>query len=144
MPRKNQPTRSGPNRYKLFISHAWDHDDDYNRLVALLHDHEDFDWDNHSVPKDHPLQLQTGPKLRDGLRRKMHYCHALLVISGMYAGNRTWMQQEIDIAARYRKPIIALRPYGASKVPRAVRDAANATVGWRGPSIVEAIRTLVD
>lgn len=135
--------RPKPRRYKLFISHAWDDHDHYVRLVRVLHAQPDFAWDNHSVPKDDPLHRRSPTALREGLRRQLHYCHALLVIAGMDAPSSKWMREEIEIAASYGKPIIAVRPYGAPSTPRAVREACDTTVGWRGTSIVDAVKTWV-
>lgn len=50
-------------RYRLFISHAWDYKDEYERLVNLLNTDTSFLWDNLSVPEESPLSaLLSLPK----------------------------------------------------------------------------------
>jgi hypothetical protein len=44
-------------RYRLFISHAWDYKDEYERLVKLLNTDIGFIWENLSVPEENPLPV---------------------------------------------------------------------------------------
>ena len=52
----------------------------------------------------------------------------------------SWIQTEIEIATRYQKPIIGVRPWGQERIPQAVQDAADEMVGWNTYSIVSAVR----
>lgn len=58
----------------------------------------------------------------------------------MYVNHRKWIQKEIEIAQYYNKPIIAIRPRGAERMPQELSDIANVIVNWNTDSIVEAIR----
>ena len=40
---------------RLFISHSWDHNNDYNSLVHLLKKIDNFVFYNYSVPEHDPL-----------------------------------------------------------------------------------------
>ncbi len=56
--------------YRIFISHAWDYDEEYYALEQKLKDHPNFRCHNYSVPKHDPLETtsqlpswkRTGPK----------------------------------------------------------------------------------
>ena len=65
---------------------------------------------------------------------------AFLLISGMYVVHRDWIQEEIDIAEYYNKPIIGIMPWGAQRIPVAVQQASDTMVGWNTNSIVTAVR----
>ena len=45
--------------YRLFISHAWIHNDDYYKLVDMLNKAHNFEWHNYSVPEHDPLLVKT-------------------------------------------------------------------------------------
>ena len=128
--------------YDLFLSHVWrrEQNSEYYRLVKLLESASNFRWQNYSVPEHNPLETQTDEQLRSALRRQIAPVNCFLVIAGMYVNHRKWIQEELDIATRYKKPIVAISPIGQQRVPVAVRDAAQEIVGWRTTSVVAAIR----
>ncbi len=130
--------------YRLFISHAWSYDDDYDRLENLLNNASYFSWRNYSVPRDKPVvdpSTEVGYRtLRKALDDQIRPVQCVLIASGMYATYRQWIQVEMDIARGYKKPIIGVIPWGQQRTPEAVRTVANEMVNWSTSSIVAAIR----
>ena len=59
----------------------------------------------------------------------------------MYYNNREWMEKEIEIAQKYNKPIIAVKPWGNTLMPTDIQVVADTTVNWNTDSIVGAIET---
>lgn len=133
-------------QYNIFISHAWQYGDEYNQLVNLLDSAKNFLYYNYSAPKEKPLHnldttdVKTKAQIKDAIDRKISPVGCVLVISGMYASYREWMQYEIDKAIEMEKPIIGIKPWGQQKIPSAVSDVADIMVGWNTDSIVSAIR----
>lgn len=130
----------GPRTYNLFISHAWDYHDEYYRLVEMLNSAPRFQWHNHSVPKHDPLGATTDAGLKRALHDQIRGTHIVIILAGMYAHYREWIQHEIDIAQGMGKPILGVRPWGQERAPQAVQDVAAEMVGWNSDSIVAAIR----
>jgi len=130
--------------YDIFISHAWRYSDEYNRLVELLNEAPRFKWRNYSDPRHDPVIDPNDDvgrrKLKKELDDQIRPVNCVIVISGMYVAHRYWIQTEIDIATRYQKPIIGVRPRGQERIPQAVQDVADEMVGWNTESIVSAIR----
>jgi hypothetical protein len=132
-------------RYRLFISHAWDYCDDYERLQALLNARPDFHWENLSVPHDNPLQssVQLPKSYRYLVRQldaRIRQVDCVLVLAGMYVKHRGWIQSEIEAAQAFSKRIIAVEPRSQERFPAEVMNAAHASVGWNTNSIISAIR----
>jgi MTH538 TIR-like domain (DUF1863) len=130
--------------YDIFISHAWKYNDDYYRLEALLKAAPHFKYRNFSVPTHDPL-APPGTRISDArlaalLDAQIRPVQCVLVIAGMYAAHRYWMDKEIAIAQSYNKPIVGLVPRGQERIPVAVQVAAHELVGWSTYSIVDAIR----
>lgn len=132
--------------YDLFISHAWKYGEEYNRLIDLLDSASYFYYRNYSAPKDKPLHNLDGSDVRkkyeiqQSIDRKISPVNAVLVISGMYANNREWMEYEIESARKQNKPIIAIKPWGNTIIPSYIYNYADTVVGWNTASIVDAIR----
>ncbi|MGV8982828.1 TIR domain-containing protein [Clostridium sp.] len=130
--------------YDLFISHAWKYGVDYDKLVDFLNNAPYFTYRNYSSPKDKPLisplSFVAKKTLQDAIERKIKPVNAVLILSGMYAAHREWMQFEIETAKKYKKPIIAIIPRGQQRIPIEVLSASITSVGWSTQSIVDAIR----
>jgi len=130
--------------YDLFISHAWDYNDAYYRLEELLKAAPNFKYRNYSVPKHDPLVNPNTTVGQATLTRQLdgqiRPVNCVLVIGGMYAAYKFWIQKEIDLAQSYKRPIIGLVPRGQERTPIEVQAAAKEMVAWSTTSIVDAIR----
>ena len=126
--------------YNLFISHRWGYRGDYERLVRLLDAAPRFSWKNYSVPAEAPFEITSAPKLRRALHRQMRVTHVVLVIAGVYASYSDWMQEELELAESYDKPIVAVAPWRSRKTSVPCRQAAVEMVSWNTKSIVASIR----
>jgi len=48
---------------RLFISHSWDHDEDYIGLIRILRKIDQFDFYNYSVPEQDPLEADSDKEI---------------------------------------------------------------------------------
>ena len=129
----------------LFISHSWSYSDAYDRLVDLLNAAPNFQYSNHSVPKDDPIHnAPNTAALEKAIENKMRFCDVVLIMAGKYATYSKWILREIQIAKRYTqaKPIVGIRPWASEQVSSVVSNAADRLVNWNTSSIVTAIREL--
>lgn len=129
--------------YDLFISHVWkqEKNSEYYRLVDFLNKAPNFMWRNYSVPEHDPLGTKTDNELRGALDRQIKPVNCFVVIAGMYVNYRKWIQEEIDLAKNYNKPIIGIIPWGQERTPIEVQNVAKVMVGWNTSTIVDAIRS---
>ena len=126
--------------YDLFISHAWTHNAEYDRLVKMLNAAPNFKWRNYSVPKQDPLDVNNDARLTAALKRQIRPVNCVLILAGMYVNHRKWIKKEIAIAQDLNKPIVGIKPWGQQRTPVEVQEAADIMVGWNTSSIVQAIR----
>ena len=129
-------------RYRLFISHAWQYNADYYRLIQMLNNASNFIYSNYSVPKHDPVDTNNTSKLKEQLRKQIRPVEVVIILGGMYVAYSDWIQFEIDFATGLGKPILGIKPWGAQVMPTAVQDAADEIVGWNTSTIVSAIRRL--
>jgi len=131
---------SEPKIIKIFISHAWEQNPDYNRIVGMLDGAPLFTWHNSSVPYQNPLDMGTQRRLEDQLYDQIKPAQIVVILSCMQFDYRYWIQKQIDIAQELNKPIIGVTPWEKENVLNMVQSAANEMVGWDTQSIVDAIR----
>ena len=129
-------------KYRLFISHSWAYGDAYEKLTSLL-DSQKLDYYDNSVPKDDPIHTKgTQKELRAAIDAQIKGTSCVLILAGIYSTYSKWINEEIDIAISYGKPIIAIEPWAAEKTSTVVKDNADKVVSWNGKSIVNAIKEL--
>jgi len=125
--------------YRIFVSHAWTYTEEYNRLLRLLDEAPNFYYHNYSVPEHDPLPRR---QLEQALCDQIRPTNIVIILAGMYVTFSDWIQKEIDIALEMDKPILGITPWGSTRIPAAVQDAADNIVSWSTSSIVSAIREL--
>lgn len=130
-------------RRTIFISHAWNYDADYWTLVNWFDDEPNFSWANCSVPNHDGLPDKTSKGLSEGMTRQIAAAQIIIVVAGMYAAHRDWIDYEIIEAQRMRKTILGVIPWGQQRVPERVQSAAHQMVRWNSASVINAIRDLV-
>lgn len=126
--------------YKVFISHAWNYSNDYDRVVQFLDEALNFDYVNLSVPSHRGIDAEDTDELKRLLRDQMRPANVFLIICGMYVSHSDWIDFEIAFSKRIGRPIIGILPRGRERVPLAVQNTAVEMVGWSTKTIVDAIR----
>lgn len=142
MDKNRRFSRDRRSTYRLFISHSWDYNDDYYRMVDKLDEANHFNFNNYSVPEHDSLDTASDAELRRELRNQIDPVSVVIIIAGMYVNGRKWIREEMDIAEKKDKAILGVEPWGSSRIPREVRNRSDKMVGWNTQSIVKAIRAL--
>jgi MTH538 TIR-like domain (DUF1863) len=103
-----------------------------------------FYWKDYSISVDNPRSGGSRKKLASEIERNVRLASVVLVIAGIEVSYREWLQFEIDLADKYNKPLIGIRPRGKVRLPLAVQQSAVEIVSWNGNSIIKAIIRNVD
>jgi hypothetical protein len=99
-----------------------------------------LDFHDYSIPRSDPIHnVQSTQALKEAIFGQIARSHVVVIPSGMYAHYSRWIQKEIDGAKYYRKPILAVNPWGQQKRPGVVLDNADAGVGWNKKPLIDAI-----
>lgn len=128
--------------YRIFISHSWAYSDAYEKVCNMLNS-QGVDYYNHSVPKNSPIHTNgTDKQLYDAIDSQMWGTSCILILAGVYSSYSKWIKKEIEIAKQYKKPIIAIEPWGSERTSSVVKNNAHKIVKWNGSSIANAIKEL--
>lgn len=132
-------------QYNIFISHSWNYDGHYQKIVEMLKK-EGLDFKDYSVPKDDPLHTNgTDKELYEAIKRKISPCSVVIIMAGVYSSYSKWIDKEIKISKEEftsAKKIIAVEPWASIKTSKKVKDNADEIVKWQAKSIVNAIKKL--
>lgn len=126
--------------YHILISHSWDYNEHYEKIVSWLDDAKNFEWSNYSVPLTNPIDAKGKKELKEKLRNKIANCSCVIILSGMYVAYSEWIDYEIDTAIEMGKPIIGVEPWGQERIPQKVTSNADVVVHWNSYSVVQAVR----
>ncbi len=126
-------------QYQLFISHSWKYNFQYENLMQLLREAKRFYFLDYSVPKDDPLQVSPYG-LYSALENQIKHANVFIIIAGKNIAYSDTIQDELNIAKKYNKPIIAIKPFGNTIIPTLAINYATDIIGWNTLSVVEAIR----
>ena len=122
----------------LFRSYS----DAYDKLKGLLNS-QDINYYNHSIPKSDPVHTNGSDKqLTEAIDAKIKGVSGVLILAGVYSSYSKWIDEEIRIAIKYNKPIIAIEPWGSERTSQKVKNNADRIVKWQGSSVVNAIKEL--
>lgn len=133
-------------RYNIFVSHSWNYDAGYNKIIEWLDAEKEsnplFAYANYSVPREDPFDKGSKAKLQTALTGQIAPANVVVIIGGMYATYSDWINYEVNEAVRMQKKVLLVEPWGQQKVPAYVRSVATKTVGWNSASVIKGITTL--
>jgi hypothetical protein len=116
--------------YNIFISHIDKEEDEYSIFIQKLSSAHDFEYNDYGVLEkisENELQEQIEP------------ARVVMILSGLYNKYKSLIKKQIDIARKFNKPIIVIRPYGMEDVPSELEEIAEDIVGWNAPCIIDSI-----
>lgn len=125
--------------HRVFISHSWRYEDHFEEVKQLLDDAYGFEYFDHSVSSDEPLDAQLPNHLRKKFRDQIRSTSVVLVLAGMYVTHSEAIQDEIEIASDMGKPILGVIPLGNEQVPNLVEENTTELVPADGNEILDAI-----
>jgi hypothetical protein len=136
--------------YDIFLTHAWRYHDDWNRFASLLDSLQSFEWRNFSLPWYDPAfdpRSDVGGKLvRKSLENQVAPVHCVILLNSVYETRsaRHWVDLELELAHRHKKPILVAPTFGESTVSEAVEKLCDGVISWQAAAVAEAIRNCVD
>lgn len=126
-------------QHNVFISHYHEDEDCISKMRALLGD--DYVFRNSSVTSDKFNQANNTDYIKGLLRERITWAKTIICLIGANTHNSSWVDYEIEYAARQGKEIIGVFTNGAkdSDIPEALEKYASSIVCWRREKIIDAL-----
>ena len=130
----------------VFISHIHEDDAGLAKLKGLLASNGMTARD-YSINADNPNNAHSENYIKSQiLAPRIRQCSTLLVYISRETRDSSYVNWEIEYAARQEKTIVGVWAHGEAEceVPEALHDYADAVVGWRGNRIIDAIEGKIE
>lgn len=128
------------NPIKLFVSHAWEEDDDYLRVFEYLESDPNFYYQNYSTPERPPANADKESQ-REDLRRQIAPAEIVLVVSSLARRHADLVIFQMNYAKACDKPVVVLQAYGVKQpLPKPIADLADEAIDWDKRSLIDAIK----
>lgn len=130
---------SQQNPVKLFVSHVWQADDDYQRVFEFLESARNFYYLNYSAPDRRPAGADEAQ--REEFRRQIAPAECVIVLAAHHRLAPQFVEFQATFAKSADKPVIVLGAFGKNIViARQLQELADEIVDWDERAIVDAIR----
>ncbi len=130
---------SQQNPVKLFVSHAWDADDDYHRVFEFLEGARSFYYMNYSAPDRRPAGDKEAQK--EELRRQIAPVEAVILLASHHRRAPDLVEFQANYAKAADKPVILMTSFGGTtSISKVLQSLADETVDWDERALVDAIR----
>ena len=131
--------------HDLFITHAWRYHEDWTKISEMLDSVPGLAWRNFSVPWHDPAMdpnSEVGGKfIRDFLETQIIPVDGVILLAGVYKikSARHWVNLEVEMARKHKKPIIGVPAIGETIVTDEVKSLCDATVRWDAAALIAAL-----
>jgi hypothetical protein len=130
---------SQQNPIRLFVSHAWQADDDYQRVFEYLESSRNFFYVNYSTPDKPPSGDKEAQK--EDLRKQISPAEAVIILSSMHRRHSDLIEFQAHYAKACDKPVILLVSFGStSAISKTLQGLADEVVNWDERGLVDAIK----
>jgi hypothetical protein len=134
-----QPMSTPANPIRLFVTHAWEENDDYSRVFEYLEASGTFYYKNTSQPRvKRPIDLEAE---REELRRQIAPAEVLIVLPATYRVDPGLVLFQVTFAKSADRPIVVMENFGSSApVPKAIVEFADEFCPWNERHLIDALR----
>ncbi|SDX74716.1 MTH538 TIR-like domain [Lutibacter oricola] len=123
---------------RIFVSHSWEHNNDYNKLINGF-EKQGFQYYNNSISIEKNDDSKNSKEIETRIKNHLLYARCLLVLAGEYSNNY-WIKKEVEIAKSLGKKIIAVKPWQSKQIPKYIENSADEIIGFNPKAIIEQIK----
>lgn len=128
--------------YRLFVTHFFEENEDYQRVFEYLTSRDNFYYMSYSKPENLP-EAGGIQAIKDELISQIKPAEVVIMPVAMYELNSSLMRFQIDVAQANKKPVIGIKAFGETiAIKREVIDYCDDVIDWNDRAIIDAIKRL--
>ena len=131
---------SEDNPIRVFVTHAFEENDDYLRVFEFLESDDRFYYLNVSKPENMPSDggLEA---IKDELIAQIKASEAVIVLPTVFEQKGDLVAYMMDVADANDIGMIAVRPYGGmTETPPAIVDRVREHIEWNNREMIDALK----
>src|SRR5260370_12005533 len=127
------------NPIRLFVTHAWEENDDYGRVFEYPEASGTFYYLNTSQPQaKRPIDKESQ---REDLRRQISPSEVIVVLPAVYHIAPELVLFQMNFAKSADRPIVAMENFGSTDpLRKAIKDLADEVSPWNERSLIDPLR----
>ncbi len=128
--------------YRVFVTHLFQADEDYQRVFEYLESRDNFFYANSANVAAVPTA--GGPEaIKDVLREQIRPAEVVVMPIAMFESNPDLVRFQMDVAQAFKKPILGIKSFGETvAIRKDVVDRCDDIIEWNDRSLINAIKKL--
>ena len=128
--------------YRVFVTHLFEKNEDYERVLEYLTSRDTFYYVACSKPENLP-EAGGAQALKDELINQIKPAEVVIMPVGMFELNPSLMKFQVDVGQANDKPIIGVKAFGETiAIKKEVIDCCDDIIDWNDRAIINAIKRL--
>lgn len=126
--------------YRVFVTHVFQDDEDYQRVFEYLESRDQFFYTNSSDLTKMPA---TGglEAMKEELREQIKPAEVVMMPITIFDANPDLVRFQMDVAEAFAKPIIAVKSFGDTvAIHKEMIDRCVDIIEWNERTMIEAIK----
>ncbi len=128
--------------YRVFVTHIFQDDEDYQRVFEYLESRDQFFYLNSSDLTEMPA---TGglEAMKEELRNQIKPAEVVIMPVTIFEANPDLVRFQMDVAEAFGKPIIGVKSFGDTvAIQKEIIDRCADIIEWNERTMIEAIKRL--
>lgn len=126
--------------YRVYVTHVFQDDEDYQRVFEYLESRDNFFYLNSSDLTKMPAD--GGPEsVKEELRNQIKPAEVVIMPVAVFDSNPDLVAFQLDVAEAFAKPIIAIQSFGDTvAIRKDIIDRCADFIEWNDRALIEAIK----
>ena len=121
---------SEKNPYRVFVTHLFQPNDDYQRVFEYLEGRDNFFYTNSSNIEEMPSS-GGAEAIKDVLREQIKPAEVVIMPIAIFDANPDLVRFQMDCAHAFNKPILAIKSFGETvAIQKEVVDRCDDIIDW--------------
>ena len=128
--------------YRIYITHLFQDNEDYQRVIEYLESRENFFYLNSSNPEGMPADGGSDA-IKEAYRDQIAPAEVVIMPVAIFDANPDLVRFQMGVAKATRKPILAIQSFGETvAIQKEVIDSSDDVIEWNDRTLISAIKLL--
>lgn len=128
--------------YRVYVTHLFQANEDYQRVFEYLESRENFFYSNSSNIESMPA---TGGSeaIKEELREQIKPAEVVIMPIAIFDANPDLVRFQMDVAQAFKKPLLAVKAFGETvAIQKEVVERCDDIIEWNDRTLISAIKKL--
>ena len=133
---------SEENPYRIFVTHLFQPNEDYQRVFEYLESRDNFFYSNSSNVDNMPSDGGS-EAIKEELRNQIKPAEVVIVPIPVFELNASLVRFQMDCAQAFNKPLLAIKAFGETvAINKEILDRCDDIIEWNDRALINAIKKL--